>query len=454
MFGYAEVSDPLPEAKVDESLRRRRIAKVDRRIGDRASHINAAYAGLLAEIAEMDVLRGWAHHGAKTIEEWVGWRIGVTPFEARHHVRIARKLGELPKIFGSFRRGELSYWQVKAIVPVATPEVEAQLLNMARHSTAGQLQRLTRAFKSCLDRAELELTNERHAARAFNYHFDEDGFLQLKGRLTPDAGAVLVAALDKAEESLRAELPDDRDQHPSPEQIRADALVEVAQDALATSDGGSPARPSVVVHVDVPSLIDGTGERCDIADGPCVASETARRLTCDCSLQTYYEVDGNVVDVGRTKRTVPPRMRKALEERDRKCVFPGCDRTRYLDAHHIRHWTIHHGKTQLTNLGLLCPHHHRLMHEGGFTMRAHADMTFTFFQPDGSVVPQSPDLGGGDPHALVAHRDQQPEINDRTCTTLWDGTPVSFQHCVHALLSDGGMLAKPRRGPPSASPSP
>jgi hypothetical protein len=89
------------------------------------------------------------------------------------------------------------------------------------------------------------------------------------------------------------------------------------------------------------------------------------------------------------------------------------------------------------------------MHEGGFTMRAHADMTFTFFQPDGSVVPQSPDLGGGDPHALVAeHRDQQLEINDRTCTTLWDGTSISYEKCVWALLTEGGMLAKQRRGPP------
>lgn len=433
---------------VDESARRRRIAIADRRIGEKASHINAAYAGLLIEIAEMDSLRGWAHQGARSVEEWIGWRIGVTPAEARHHVRIARKLGELPEIFGSFRRGELSYWQVRAIAPVATPEVEAELLKMARHSTAGQLQRLARAFKSCLDRAELELSNDRHQARSLGYHFDDDGFLQIHGRLTPDAGAVLVAALEQAEASLQADLPDDRAQRPTPEQIRADALAEVARGSLRAEAEGASIVPSVVVHVDIPSLIDGSGERCEIADGPSIASETARRLTCDCTLQTLYEVDGDVIDVGDRKRTVSPRMRIALEERDLTCVFPGCDRRKFTEAHHIVHWG-HDGKTKLTNLALLCWHHHRLVHEGGFTMRAEPDMTFTFFGPKGSVVPNRPAVGNGDPGKLMElSKQDQLDIDDRTCTTLWDGRSISYVDCVHALLTEGGMVAKPRRGPP------
>jgi Domain of unknown function (DUF222)/HNH endonuclease len=457
MFGYPEiVATQPPETKVEEPIRRKRIAKADRRIGEKASHINAAYAGLLAEIAEMDRLQGWGHHGAKTMEEWVTWRIGVTPAEARHHVRVARKLGELPLIFGAFRRGELSYWQVRAMAPVATPEVEEQLLQMARYSTAGQLQRMVRAFKSCLDRAELELTNARHAARSFSYHFDEDGFLQLHGRLDAAEGAVLVAALRAAEDAIYEDLSNDSAQteRPSPEQLRADALVDVARDSLdmqadeTRRAGKAPARTAAVIHVDVPALIDGSGDRCEIADGPSIASETARRLTCDCDLQALYEVDGNVIDVGRKRRTVPPRMRKALEQRDRTCVYPGCDRARHLDAHHIVHWA-HDGKTELVNLALLCRHHHRLVHEGGFSMRAEEDMTFTFFKPDGSVVPRSPGLGHGDLRLLIAeHHREQLAIDERTCTTLWDGSAPNYADCVDGLLQEGGMLARPHRGPP------
>lgn len=454
MFGYGGVLDReaegLPEPEIDEAKRRKRIATADRRIGEKASHINAAYAGLMAEIAEMDRLRGWAHHGAKSLEEWITWRIGVTPAEARHHVRVARKLGDLPDIFRAFRRGELSYWQVRTIVPVATPEVEDQLLNIARYSTAGQLQRIARAFKACLDRDELELSNERHTYRSLRYHFDEDGFLQIHGRLTPEQGAVLKAALESAEQSLRDELHAAGGEDLSGEQLRADALVEVARDALA-STSTSAVRSAAVIHVDVPALIEGTGDRCEIADGPSIASETARRLTCDCNLLAYYEVDGKLVDVGRSKRTVGPRMRKALERRDGSCVFPGCERTRHLDAHHIVHWA-HSGKTELINLALLCGYHHRLLHEGGFSMRLEQDMTFTFLRPDGTPVPRRPDLGYGNPHALVAeHHQERIRIDERTCTTLWDGRPPSVADCVHALLSEGGMLSKPHRGPPGPS---
>lgn len=443
MFGTQEQQD-------QEQERRRQVAAADRRVGELGSHINAANAELFAEIARVDELGGWADQGAKSPEEWVAWRLGVTPGDARHHIRIARKLRDLPLISGSFGRGELSYWQVRAIVPVATAAIETQLLDMAHHSTAGQLQRLARAYKSCLDRAELELSNERHRLRSLHYYFDDDGFLMLHGRLDADQGAVLVAALEAAEESLRDELPDDPEEPVTPEQRRADALGEIARAALATPEGATPSRSSAIIHVDVASLIDGSGERCELADGPSIASETARRLTCDCTFQSFFEADGDVVDVGRRMRTVPPRMRKALEERDLVCVFPGCDRKKFTEGHHILHWTRDRGETKLENLALLCFHHHRLMHEGGFTMVAEADMTFTFFKPDGSEISQRSDLGNGDPKQLIERsKQEQLAIDERTCTTLWDGTPVDFADCVHALFTEGGMLAVPRRGPPS-----
>lgn len=428
--------------------RRRKAAEADRAIGETASHINAAMAKLLGELGAFLETERWADHGAKTPEEWVGWRIGVAPADARHHVRIAERLKDLPLISASFGRGELSYWQVKAIVPVATPEIEDDLLNMARYSTVAQLQRLARAYKDCLDRAELELDNERHRARRLDYYFDDDGFLNLRGRLNADEGAVLVAALRAAEDRLWAEMPDDERDRPSPDQMRADSLVDVARMALTAPEGAAP-RPSVMVHVDVPSLLDGSGERCEVVDGPSVASETARRLACDCTLEAYFEGDGELRDLGRRKRVVSPRMRKALEERDGCCVFPGCDRMRFLQAHHIVHW-IHLGETKLLNLALLCPHHHRLVHEGGYSMTVDDDMVFTFFRPTGEVIPQRPDLGGGDVARLVARQDQL-EIDERTCTTLWDGKPVDFDYCVLALLSAGGKLAVPRRGPPESS---
>ncbi len=447
------VRDDLPEP-----VRKKRARDHDRRIGELGSHVNAAMAEVLLELGEFIALDGWHDDGAKTPEDWVVWRLGVTPSDARSHVRIARRLNELPTIAASFRKGELSYWQVRAMMPVATPEIEGELLNIARYSTAGQLQRIVRAYKGCLDRAELEHAQERHRHRSLNYFFDNDGFLVVRGRLSPEDGAILAEALNEAERSLRAEMPKTgaSGEVPTAEQISADALVEVARGGLAALRGETDAAriPEVTVHVDVRSLIDGTGDRCEIADGPVLASETARRLTCDAEVQALFESDGKVLDFGRRRRTAPPRLRRALEQRDLTCRFPGCNRKRFREAHHIVHWTRTattrgKGKTKPANMMLLCSHHHQLVHEGGYSVVIEADRSFTFLRSDGTPVPQSPATGGGSPKELVErHRRQQLRITPDTGTTLWDGYAPNLAACVDALLAQGGMLAIPRRGSP------
>lgn len=450
-------ADHTPDEMLPEPERRARATAHDRRIGELGSHVNAAMAEVLLELAEFLTLGGWFDQGAQTPEEWVAWRLGVTPSDARYHVRIARRLNELPAITGAFRKGELSYWQVRALMPVATPEIEDELLNIARYTTAGQLQRIVRAYKGCLDRAELEHANDRHRRRSLSYFFDDEGFFIVRGQLSPEDGVVLMEALDTAERSLREEMPKSGPdgEVPTTEQLAADALVEIARGGLAVLDAGTdPTRiPEVSVHVDVRSLIDGTGDRCDLADGPVLASETARRITCDSEVQALFESDGKVLDFGRRRRTAPPRLRRALEQRDLTCRFPGCNRKRFREAHHIVHWTRptngKKGKTEPANMMLLCSHHHRLVHEGGYSVVIEADRTFTFLRPNGMPVPQSPATGGGSPKELVErHRRQQLQITSDTCTTLWDGYAPDLAACVDALLAQGGMLAVPRRGSP------
>ena len=61
------------------------------------------------------------------------------------------------------------------------------------------------------------------------------------------------------------------------------------------------------------------------------------------------------------------RLRRALEHRHPTCAVPGCGATRGLHAHHIRHWEDG-GPTELDNLVLACPYHHRLHHRGVITI--------------------------------------------------------------------------------------
>ena len=94
---------------------------------------------------------------------------------------------------------------------------------------------------------------------------------------------------------------------------------------------------------------------------------------------------GEPLDLGRKTRTIPPALRRALQARDGGCRFPGCDRTRFTEGHHVRHWTDG-GETKLTNLVTLCGFHHRLVHEGGFGLAVTDDDVFVFTRPDGSRI--------------------------------------------------------------------
>ena len=136
------------------------------------------------------------------------------------------------------------------------------------------------------------------------------------------------------------------------------------------------------MHVDEKSLRGGIGR----SDLPI---ETVKRLTCDGSLIKVVEDDrGSPLDVGRKQRTVSTALKRALWARDRGCSFSGCRNTRYVDAHHIRHWADG-GDTSLENLTLLCTHHHTLLHEGGFTIHRNEPAAIYFRRPDGRVIPRS-----------------------------------------------------------------
>jgi hypothetical protein len=124
--------------------------------------------------------------------------------------------------------------------------------------------------------------------------------------------------------------------------------------------------------------------RSELDDGTGVSAETSRRLSCDCGLVVMtHDRLGSILDVGRKTRTIPPALRRALEARDRGCRFPGCG-LRFTDGHHIRHWGDG-GETSLANCALLCRHHHRLVHEGGWRMDWWGEGRAVFFSPSGGT---------------------------------------------------------------------
>ncbi len=98
--------------------------------------------------------------------------------------------------------------------------------------------------------------------------------------------------------------------------------------------------------------------------GTVLGAADLRRIACDTGvIPVVMGGPGEVLDVGRAKRTIPPAIRRALIARDQGCVWPGCDRAPiHCEGHHIEHW-FDDGPTSLNNLALLCHTHHQRLHE-------------------------------------------------------------------------------------------
>ncbi|GAC1365674.1 MAG: hypothetical protein NVSMB32_09370 [Actinomycetota bacterium] len=369
-----------------------------------AGQIAAATCTYLGLLARFDASASCFTPECKSAAHWLGWRCGESLAGAREQVRVARCLAVLPQIHTSFSRGELSYSQVRALVRVATPETEGSLLKVARYCSGSQLATLMRAYRRVLEAEATAAAQQMQAQRRLSYHFDDEGFFVLQGRLTPEEGTVVQAALEQAVAELSAAAPvrpvgsaeglpgDSREAWSA---LRADALLVLAEGSLARGLAGrcAPERTQVIVHVDAETLAGtGYGEHCELQDGPPLAPETTRRMACDATLIALVEdASGAPLAVGRRTRKISPALRRALRSRDGGCVFPGCGQWRFVEGHHVRHWAAG-GETSLENLASLCWWHHKLVHEGGYRL-VMGEAGFNFYRPDGMAVERSPGMG-------------------------------------------------------------
>ena len=171
-----------------------------------AGHLNAAQYRFLKLLEEFDREQGWAGPGVRSLAHWLSWKCGIGELAAREKVRVARALRELPMIDASFERGQISYSKVRAMTRAATPENEAQLLNIARHGTAEHMERLVRVYRRCRKRAETSPgETERRREERF-YCFDEDEeTMAFGGRVSAEQGRLLMKALDAMVAEMEAD---------------------------------------------------------------------------------------------------------------------------------------------------------------------------------------------------------------------------------------------------------
>ena len=246
----------MPVASSDVRVTPERVAELDRlgdEIAELSAHLEAATARLLDLIRDFDARGGW-NGGFRSCAHWLSWRVGLDLGAAREKVRVARALGTLPLLARALAHGELSYAKVRALTRVATPETEERLLAVGRAGTASHVERIVRGWRRVDRHAEAREAARQHASRALHVWEEEDGTVVVRGRLTPEAGALLRRALAAARETLyqrsRSEAsaisPADRSmERPGMAQQQADALALLAEAALHCElDPGAPGSSS------------------------------------------------------------------------------------------------------------------------------------------------------------------------------------------------------------------
>jgi hypothetical protein len=289
-------------------------------------------------------------------------------------VRLARRLEDLPATSAAFEAGKISRQHAAVIADAFTPEraqalagLEEVFATAARRLNPKDLAGVVKVAVDAIDGdggagddADQAAKNKLHASLV-------GGRVRLDGTHDKESGELVMTALDAMQAKLKQ---DDDTRHRSAK--KADALVEICRQSL-THDHSKPSKrrrglPHLSVLADLhafepdqPDLIADVRREAEHVG--LLSRSTLERLACDCEISRVI-TDGPsvIIDIGRTTRTVPDKLWRALVARDRHCQGPDCDRPpAFCEARHVWYWT-RGGPTDLANLKLLCWQHHREQH--------------------------------------------------------------------------------------------
>ena len=372
----------------------------------------------------------WATHGARTFTTWLAHRARLTHANAKRLTRLGRALREELTLTatavktgadgnsgndsdsgaGGGHRIGLEHAQILTTI-AATSDLRRQLLadptqacgeqfllDHARTLPADAFRNLTRRWAAAADPEADERGYTDATEREFLDIAPTTGGCHLSGFLTTEHGETLLIALDAI---TATPTTNDNRTHA---QRRASALTNLARTTLDHALIGTRAtiRPHLNILIDYPTLIalttttrtdttptdttgtDTTGTT-DLTpalapallnpaifdNGQPVPRAVLDRLMCDSDIsRTIFGPDSQLLDIGRTKRLFPHRLRRAIIARDTHCQYPTCTAPpRLCEGHHTKHWTRDHGNTDARQGILLCWHHHTHVHNTGIEIQ-------------------------------------------------------------------------------------
>ena len=323
-----------------------------------------AGAGKALAVRRVEETRAWADSGSfRDAAAWLAATGGTTVGHARATVETAAHLEEFPETEAALRVGELSEVQVNEVVSAAQadPSAERLLLDSAKRDGVRGLKDQCARVRAAACEDESARYQAIHDARSLRHWRDVDGTGRIDVRGPADATARVMAALQPYERDLfRASRDTGRRE-------RSDALAFDALVALSSTAGGETGGEggcAVVVRVDHTAFRRGrteAGEMCEVAGVGPIPVSVADRLSDDAILKALI-VDGeDVRAVAHLGRTIPAKVRTAVEEMFPECAIEGCHVNWHLEIDHNVPIS-EGGPTALWNLRRLCGHHHEYKH--------------------------------------------------------------------------------------------
>ena len=337
---------------------------------------NRVAAELTRTVRHAETTQAVEHDGFTSVRSWLIGHTRLAPNDASKIVRAGRALEHFPALAAGFADGDVTPAQVDVVASKVGPAKVARA-----HGQGIDLAAFDRDWALIAASASHDVLKE--AVELFDAALDPDGPEPdpTEGRgltmVTHADGTVTgrfeldAAAGEKAKAALESVVQADRpkgDERTRAQQ-NADAFVQLCDNQLASGDLPTlrTVKPHVVVTIDLDDLVDpATGPgAAEMGFGATISAARARYLACDGSIsRIVMGPDGVPLDLGRDHRVVTPGLRKAVERRDKNCVFAGCSApTHWCDVHHLVHW-VHGGETNLQNSALLCERHHTKVHHG------------------------------------------------------------------------------------------
>ncbi|WP_396926589.1 HNH endonuclease signature motif containing protein [Mycolicibacterium sp.] len=355
-----------------------RLEEVFEELAELAGQRNAIDGRIVELVAELDHGNLCGMTGARSLAAVVAWKLGTSTANANTISAVAHRLPEFPRCVAALREGQLSVDQVGVIAERAADGSDEHYAQLASVATVSQLRKAIK-LQPRPPKPGPQPDPPRSVRKTVG---DESTTWHIT---VPNVEAATVdAALQSHHDALIADWKRDHDtdspDNAPPLPNTTDAFMSLIEAGWDTDVARRPhgQRTTVVVHLDVDKRIG------ELHLGPLLTQADRHYLTCDTTCEVWFERDGQPLGAARTTRTINRRLRRALEHRDTTCAVPGCGATRGLHAHHIQHWE-NGGPTELHNLVLLCPYHHRAHHRGDITISGPAHQ-LTVVDSDGDPL--------------------------------------------------------------------